>query len=136
MSIDTACFRIEMNKMTVFDVILIGTVLFLSTGFIVNTKLFRESPTGISAEAVVYCDGQILQRLDLQKEMETTLPGGKMVLSVERKKIRVKHSDCHRRMCVHAGSVRFAGETIVCVPNKTVIEIAAGAVPVVDAVVF
>ena len=68
--------------------------------------------------------------------MEITLPGGKMVLAVEGGKIRVKQSDCHRQMCVHAGSVRFAGETIVCVPNKTVIEVAAGGVPVVDAVAF
>jgi hypothetical protein len=134
--IGTADFRIEMSKITVMDVILISAVLLLSIGIMVRGKLFRESPTLVRAEAVVYCDGQELQRIDLQKDREIALPGGKMVLAVEGGTIRVKESDCHRQVCVHAGLARFPGETIVCVPNKTVIEIAAGGVPGVDAVAF
>lgn len=136
MPMDTADFRIEMSRITVFDMILISAVLFLSIGIIVEGKLFRETFPHVSSEAVVYCDGQELQRIDLRKDMEIALPGGKMILSVEGGKIRVKASDCHRQMCVHAGSVRLPGETIVCLPNKTVIEVAAGGVSGVDAVAF
>lgn len=136
MSIDTAEYRIEINRMTVFDVILILAVLFFSTGIIVKTKLFREHPAAIGTEAVVYLDGKELQRIDLQKDMDIALPGGKMALVVKGGTIRVKQSDCHRQMCVHAGSIGSTGESIVCVPNKMVIEIAGGVAPVVDAVVF
>ncbi|MDX9785547.1 MAG: NusG domain II-containing protein [Desulfobacterales bacterium] len=136
MPIAATRFRIELNKMTVLDIVLICAVLFLSTNIIVKTKLLRASPPAISAEAIVYCDGREQQRIDLRKDMDIVLPGKKMVIAVEGGKIRIKQSDCHRQMCVHAGWVRLAGETIVCVPNRIVIEVAAGAVPVVDAVVF
>jgi hypothetical protein len=135
LTIYTAGLRIEINKMTVFDVMLILAALFLSIGAIVQTKLFREPATVIGAQAVVYGDGKELQRIDLQKEGDIALPGGKMVLAVKNGTVRVKQSDCHRQTCVHAGPIGSTGETIVCVPNKMVIEIAGGVVPVVDAVV-
>lgn len=122
--------------MTVGDVILIAAVIFLSIGIIVKAKLFQATQTGPSTEAIVYCDGRALQRLNLLEDTEVVSPDGTMVMVVEDGKIRVKQSNCHRQMCVHAGWVRFSGESIVCVPNKTVIEVSAGALPVVDAVVF
>jgi hypothetical protein len=133
---DFADFRIEMKRITVFDVILISAVLFLSIGILVDEKCFRAASTPVRAEAVVYCDGQELQRIDLRRDIEIALPGNKMVLAVEGGKIRVKGSDCDRQTCVHAGSIRFPGESIICVPNKTVVEVATGGTAGVDAVAF
>lgn len=136
MQIEKPAIRIEMKRITVFDVVLIGTVLLLSTGILFRERLSLASPKVVSAKGVVYHDGQMLLRIDLSKNGTTTLPGSNMVLVVSGGKIRVQRSDCHRQMCVHAGWIGYSGEIIACVPNKTIIEVAAGSVPVVDAVVF
>ena len=36
-------------------------------------------------------------------------------------------SDCKGQDCVHQGSIAKSGETIICLPNKIVVEITGGA---------
>jgi hypothetical protein len=128
--------RIEMNKITLFDVLLIGAILIFSIGFIAKAKFTPEPASLAHVEAVIFRDGKEIQRINLQKNAEIPLPGGKMTIAVEKGKIRVKQSDCHRQTCIHSGWIHSPGEAIVCVPNKTVIEISNGNAPLIDAVAF
>lgn len=46
-----------------------------------------------------------------------------MTVEVGAEGARVLHSDCPRHICVHQGTISLPGQTIVCVPNRTVIQI-------------
>jgi hypothetical protein len=128
--------RIEMNKITPFDILLIGAILIFSTGFIAKTKFIRETTSFADTQAVIFCEGKEIQRMNLLKNTELTLPGGKMTIAVEKGKVRVKQSNCLRQTCVHSGWIHSPGEAIICIPNKTVIEISNGNAPLIDAVAF
>ena len=74
--------------------------------------------------------------MTLDKDQEISLLNGKMLIEIKGKKLRVKKSECPRQVCVNAGWIRLAGENIICVPFKTLIEVKSTGAPLVDAVVF
>jgi hypothetical protein len=128
--------RIDLGKVTLLDIIVIALILFLSTAVILHDKLGINLPSAGAAEAAVFQDGKLCQRLKLDKDQEVVLFNGRMLLELKDGRIRVKESDCPRRICLHTGWIQHPGETIVCVPNKMVIEINASGSPRVDAVAY
>ena len=128
--------RLDLNRLTLLDVIAIVVLLLLSTSVILHNKLGSNLPWARAAEASIFRDGELLfQHLKLDKDQEVVLSNGAMVVEVRDGRIRVKGSDCPRRICLHTGWIQHPGETIVCVPNKMVIEVeASGSAPSLDAV--
>ena len=128
--------RLDLNRLTLLDVIAIVLLLLLSTSVILHNKSGSNLPWARVAEASIFRDGELLfQHLRLDKDQEVVLSNGAMVVEVKEGRIRVKESDCPRRICLHTAWIQHPGETIVCVPNKIVIEIeASGSAPSVDAV--
>ncbi|MBI4712834.1 MAG: NusG domain II-containing protein [Planctomycetes bacterium] len=39
------------------------------------------------------------------------------------KGVHILHSDCPAQVCVHTGWIKNIGETIICLPNKVLLEI-------------
>lgn len=133
---DVSKQRVDLRKITLFDVILIASILLLSAGILLRTKLNLNRKPSAAMGASVYHDGKLHDRLAVDTDRELVLLNGKMLIEVKGKKVRVKKSECPRQLCVKTGWIQYTGETIVCVPFKTLIEINSGDTPVVDAVVF
>ena len=122
-------------RLTPFDVVLIVLILFASTGVILFTELGLNWQLSETPEALVYHEGKLLDRLNLEKDREILLLNGKMILEIKDERVRVKKSDCPRKICVSTGWIKSPGQVIVCVPNKILIEIKKPAAPLLDAVV-
>ncbi len=122
-------------RLTPFDVVLIVLILFVSTGVILFTELGLNWQLSETSEAVVYHEGKLLDRLSLDKDREIILLKGKMIREIKDEAVRVKKSDCPRKICVNRGWIKIPGQVIVCVPNKILIEIKKPAAPLLDAVV-
>lgn len=128
--------RVDLKKITFFDIILIVFILLLSAGFILKTKLGDHFKLSRAIEANIFHDGKMHRQTALEKNQEIILLDGKMLVEIKDKKIRVKESECPRQLCVNMGWIKHPGENLVCVPFKTLIEIKSSNEPVVDAVVF
>jgi hypothetical protein len=129
--------RVDLKRITLLDVIAIVLLLLLSTSLILHNKLGSNLPWARVAEASIFRDGALFQEVKLDKNQEIVLLNGHMVVEVKDGRIRVKESDCPRRICLRTGWIQHPGETIVCVPYKMVIEVgASGSSPRVDAVVY
>ena len=128
--------RVDLKRMKVLDFILIAAILLGSAGWILASRTSPEAGGELRREVVVYHDGVVTERMGLDSDHSVTLLQGKMVLEILDNRIRVKHSDCPRQFCVRQGWVKYEGESIVCVPFRTLIEIQSSARPVVDAVVY
>jgi hypothetical protein len=128
--------RVDLYKMKTLDFILIVMILLVSAGGLLGSALGWKESSSKSKEVVVYLDGTVAERLALDTDRDISLLDGKMVLEVRQNRVRVKRSDCPRQFCVHQGWAKYEGESIVCVPFKTLIEIQSQARPVVDAVVY
>jgi len=128
--------RVALRKLTPFDVVVILFIMLLAVGIIFRNRLSLSRRPSEAIEVAVYHDGKIHQHLALDKDQEISLLNGKMLIEIKEKKLRVKKSECPRQVCVNVGWIRFTGETIICVPYKTLIEMKSTGVPLVDAVVF
>ena len=105
------------------DILLILLLMFMALA----GMLFFSSLTGDHVIAVIKQDGQVVERIDLDriKEPRTITVTGSYHnnIKVEPHRIRFEKSDCPEQICVNTGWLSDYGDIAVCLPNKTVIAI-------------
>ena len=57
------------------------------------------------------------------------------ILVIKDGKAEVTEASCPDKLCVHQGKVHYDGQSMICLPNKVVVEIVGGEQSKVDAVV-
>jgi hypothetical protein len=69
-------------------------------------------------------DQRVYQGL-LSEEKSVEVPGriGPTRIVVSDLSVRIVRSPCPHRLCMHAGSIRIAGECLICLPNRIVVQI-------------
>lgn len=126
----------DLSKVTVLDGVLIAVIVLFSIGVIIHTKLGLNFQTSKVSTASVYHEGKPFKHLKLDEDQEIALLNGRMLLEVKGRRIRVRESDCPRKICLNTGWIQYAGERIICVPYKVLIELRSADSPVLDAVVY
>ena len=83
--------------------------------------------------AVVSIDGAEVERIDLETDSEPrTYSHNGYTLTVNLRPdgeagVRVETSDCPTQDCVHTGTITRAGQSIVCLPARIIIQLQGGA---------
>ncbi len=106
------------------DILLILAVLVLAGGFWLYTSFGRS----VGAEVIVSVGGEELYRLPLNEDTRMTIAEGDKynILVIDRGEAWMEDASCPDHVCVNSGKVSLEGQTIVCLPNKTVISIHGG----------
>ncbi len=76
--------------------------------------------------AEVRVSGETIMRLDLSENTRIKLNGEEgidIIIVVENGGIYVEHSDCPDKICEKKGRITDTGDSIVCLPAHTVIEV-------------
>jgi hypothetical protein len=112
----------DLARLTVLDVLLIAALLALPGWALVRSwRASREQPV-----AWIYRDNRLLGVYQLDRPQVVVI-GDKaqpdMKIEIKGGAIRVAESDCPKGVCRQAGWVRTPGRSIVCVPNKVLIEV-------------
>lgn len=79
--------------------------------------------------AVIKVDGNVVSELSLSEDATVIVEGyqgGRNVVSIIDGKAYVSEADCPDEICVKTGGISMAGETIVCLPHRVVVEIKSG----------
>ena len=118
---------------TKYDALVVLAVLLLA---VAAGRAFLPSPAGAAgAEVVVLSAGRELDRFPLAETERTyTANGYTLRVSATAEGVRVASSDCPGGDCVRMGTVRRAGESIICLPAGIVILLAGDGADAVDAV--
>jgi len=112
----------DLARLTVLDVLLIAALLALPGWALVRSwRAAREQPV-----AYIYQDNRLLGAYQLDREQviligDQTRPD--MKIEIKGGAIRVAESDCPKGICKQAGWVRTPGRTIICVPNRVLIQL-------------
>lgn len=87
--------------------------------------------------AVVTVDGAVKKELPLTENTQYRLETeqGYNVIEIQDGKAKVIEADCRDGLCTEQRSISKTGETIVCLPHKTVVTITDGQEQEVDMVV-
>jgi len=124
----------DFYKISKFDIVLISLVILFSVVFIAGLNHSRLGQLQASKIALIYQNGKLLEKLSLDKAEIVKILNGKMQIEAQKGKIRVLSADCPQHLCMNMGWIQHNGQTIICVPNKVVIEVKSTGAPLIDAV--
>ncbi|MFQ5794067.1 MAG: NusG domain II-containing protein [Candidatus Bipolaricaulia bacterium] len=112
-----------LKHLTWADRVLIVTVLAVSGTLvpILNATLLG----GTGQVAIVKFEDRVVAELSLDQAQRLSIRGrlGETRIVVEDGKVRVADSPGRRKLCVRQGPIHRAGEMLICLPNRVVIEI-------------
>lgn len=115
------------------DFILIGTVLFIAAAIIIFMAVTKVN----GDKVVVKVDGKIYKELPLNEDITLTIRGyngGTNVLAIKNGYADITEASCPDKICVKQKHIKYNGETIVCLPNKVIVQIESDKENELDAV--
>lgn len=113
------------------DWILVAVILVLAgIGFIIYTSFGRQSAGLVK----VIVDGELFGIYSLEKEHEIKINDTNRLIIKDGQADMIE-ADCPDQICVEHKSISKNKETIVCLPNKVIVEIVGGEDAELDAVV-
>ena len=104
------------------DLVLIAVLLLAGLLMILPLRLHRSA----GSVAIVRVDGEEVARLPMNEEAEFPVETDGIVtnvVSVDGGAVRVIEANCPDQLCVRKGAARYAGDGIVCLPNRVVVEV-------------
>ncbi|MBP5331154.1 MAG: NusG domain II-containing protein [Lachnospiraceae bacterium] len=108
------------------DILIYITVLLLAgAAYLIHTGTHRDPGMTV----LVTVDGRQTIVCPLSHDLETTVSGydgGELRLVISEGKAYVESSSCPDKICVKHSPVSHAEESIICLPNRVVVEILAG----------
>ena len=112
------------------DIIVIAALLLLSIVVLLITDLTKKE----GAYAEITADGEFVAKYSLAIDGTYSLNGGTNVLTIENGYAYMSFSNCPDHTCENSGRVKYAGQTIVCLPNKLTVTIVGKSADSVDIV--
>ena len=99
------------------DIIIICALLLVSLISILVLFLARKEGGYVKVEL----DGEVVAVLPLDEDTRYEINGGSNVLAIQNGEVWMEYADCPDKTCVHSGTVRYGGESIICLPNKVAV---------------
>lgn len=115
------------------DLILLAVILVIGIGSFLIMNLSKKE----GDKVIVKVDGQVTKELLLNKDTTyeiKTENGGSNILIIEDGFADIVDASCPDKLCVDQHKIQKSGETLVCLPNKVVIEIESDTTSDLDAI--
>lgn len=103
-------------------VIMAGILAAAAAWFIINRPVKEPG----SSMVVIYKDGREYERLPLGRNDTVTLKGDNgsvNVVRIQDGKAEMLEANCPDQICVHTRPAEKDGQSVICLPNRVVIEI-------------
>lgn len=116
-----AVFRKVLDKgmITKKDIVLAGCIL-VAAATLWGVMRFNGNKEGSYAKITI--DGEIYGIYSLSEDQEISI-GDTNVCRIESGQVKMIQADCPDQLCIRQQAAGKEGETIVCLPNKVVIEV-------------
>lgn len=104
------------------DLILIGVLLVCFAA--IAAALFFTKKEG--KQVVVSVDSKEVAMFPLDKDIEYEIEGydgGKNVLIIKDGVAYMSEASCPDKLCMHMGKINQVGQSVICLPNRVVVEI-------------
>jgi len=115
------------------DILLIAVIVLAAAGLWLGLRLAQNG----GAYVYVTIDGSEYGKYPLDTDAEVRIgSGGKYnLLIIKDGCAQITEASCPNKLCIKQGKIKYEGQSIVCLPNKVVVEIVGGEKSQFDAVV-
>lgn len=104
------------------DLILICSVLVLAAAFWLVPRAVGLFGNSKEQKLRITVSGEEYGTYSLEEDQVIKV-GDTNVCEIKDKKVSMISADCPDQLCIHQRTIQLQGETIVCLPNKVVLEI-------------
>mgnify|MGYP002545261715 FL=1 len=104
------------------DLILICSVLVLAAAFWLVPRAVGLFGNSKEQKLRITVSGEEYGSYSLEEDQVIKV-GDTNVCEIKDKKVSMISADCPDQLCIHQRTIQLQGETIVCLPNKVVLEI-------------
>ena len=111
--------KTDTKKSLRFDVYLIASLLIVSIVAVGVIFLTRKGGDHV----IVEISGERVGEYSLRVNGEYELNDGTNILVIENGEAYLSYANCPDRTCVRTGKVKYAGQSIVCLPNKVTVTV-------------
>lgn len=119
--------KILADKKLMADIILVAVILVVGLSALLIYQFTKEEVDIDDASVVIYVDGKQVASYPLNKDGTYVLNGGSNTIVIKNGVVRMLEATCPDKNsgdgCVKQGKISKRGETIVCLPNKLIVEI-------------
>lgn len=106
-----------MKKLKRFDIILIISLLFVSLALFIIFGLIKKQGNRV----IIKQNNAVVYRGELSNNREISLKHN--TVKIKNGEVFMQSADCKNQICVKTGKISKSGETIICLPNKVIVEI-------------
>lgn len=104
------------------DLILICSVLVLAAAFWLVPRAVGLFENSKEQKLRITVSGEEYGTYSLEEDQVIKV-GDTNICEIKDKKVSMLSADCPDQLCIHQRTIQLQGETIVCLPNKVVLEI-------------
>ncbi|MDD3172830.1 MAG: NusG domain II-containing protein [Herbinix sp.] len=107
------------------DFILVGAVIIICLGVLIFINATKKE----GSKVIITIDGEVYDTLYLNEDTSYTIKGEKGAYNTFEIKdgyVNMLDASCPDKLCVKQKDIHYNHETIVCLPNKVVIEVVGG----------
>lgn len=120
------------SRMKWGDFVIIGVVLVCAAAMAAAMWLHASGGGRLYAE--IWQDGVRIERIELTGTTDRTIDlDGHNVIVLSGRTARMASANCNDQVCVRTGTLRYAGQVAVCLPNRVVLRL-VGETSEIDAV--
>lgn len=101
-------------------------VVLVLAGLALSWLSVRDS--GAARQAVITVNGQPYGTYSLAKDQEVTIEQNDHTnkITIKNGQVQMSYSDCKNQVCVKDGKISRTSQSIVCLPNRVMVEITGG----------
>ena len=99
------------------DFIIIGAVATALIASVIMLISFSKQGSLVIVEQ----DNKIICEVSIDQNQ--TIDTGTNMIIIQYGTVYMQHSNCKNQICINSGKISKKGETIVCLPNKVIVEI-------------
>lgn len=102
------------------DIALIVIIIVVATGAFLLHNVLKDSGAGT---AMIKVDGKIEGTYSLNEDQEIKINNGSNILQIRNGKAKMIEADCPDQLCVHQKAISASGESIICLPNRVIVQV-------------
>lgn len=101
-------------------------IILITIGVILSALSFAGGEIG--EEAIITVDGQLYGTYSLSEDRVITVKQTNHInkITIKDRTVQMTYSDCKNQVCVGDGKISKTNQSIVCLPNKVMVEIKGG----------
>ncbi len=108
------------------DFLLIGVLIAVGLALTAFILLSRVGGQSDDLTVVIRQDGEVVTTLPLDEDTVYTVQGEDDAVNrvvIEDEVVYMEEASCPDRLCVKQGKIRYAGDSLICLPSRVVVEI-------------